>query len=245
MIVQVVAAIAAAGAVLLFPGTGPSDQALGWGALAGLGSVVGTLGLYSGYAVAPLRVAETCSSVLSAVIPGIVGIALGEQLSLFSKIGLCAAIPAITLVVWQPDAPAGQRNYAGVGCGIGAGVGFAMVYIGLDYAGTAAGAWPLVANSSVALLLVAPLSRYLRKSPADWRLAGLPATAAGVAGTAANLLFLFGAGHRQLAIAVVLTALYPSVTVILARIFLAERCSRSQTTGLVIAVAAIALTLTR
>jgi len=218
---------------------------LGWGALAGLGSALGTLGLYSGYATVPIRVAETCSAALSAVIPGIVGVALGEQLPLYSKIGMCAAIPAIALVARQPGAHAGQRNHAGVGYGIGAGVGFAMAFIGLGYAGTAAGAWPLVADSSVALLLVALLSRYLRKSPADWRIAGLPATATGVAGSAANLLFLFGSGHGQLAIVAALTALYSSVTVVLARIFLSERCSRSQTTGLVIAVAAIALTPTR
>jgi hypothetical protein len=47
-IVQVVAVITAPVAVLLFPGAGPSGKALGWGALAGLGSALGTLGLYSG-----------------------------------------------------------------------------------------------------------------------------------------------------------------------------------------------------
>jgi hypothetical protein len=73
---------------------------------------------------------------------------------------MCAAIPTIALVAWQPGAHAGQHNYAGVGYGIGAGVGFAVAIIGLDYADTAAGAWPLVTDSSFALLLPA-IFRYV------------------------------------------------------------------------------------
>ena len=47
--------------------------------------------------------------------------------------------------------------------------------------------------------------------------------AAGVAGGVANLLYLAATGTGQLAIVAVVTALYPSITVLPARITLHER----------------------
>jgi drug/metabolite transporter (DMT)-like permease len=57
----------------------------------------------------------------------------------------------------------------------------------------------------------------------------------------ANLLFLAATGRGQLAVVAVLTALYPAVTVLLARVFLAERWTRLQAVGLLAAAAAIVL----
>jgi uncharacterized membrane protein len=64
--------------------------------------------------------------------------------------------------------------------------------------------------------------------------------AAGVLGGIANLLYLAATGAGQLAIVAVVTALYPAVTILLARVMLHERWSRLQITGLIISALAVA-----
>jgi drug/metabolite transporter (DMT)-like permease len=64
--------------------------------------------------------------------------------------------------------------------------------------------------------------------------------AAGVLGGIANLLYLAATGAGQLAVVAVVTALYPAVTVLLARLTLRERWSRLQIVGLVVSVVAVA-----
>jgi uncharacterized membrane protein len=79
---QTLALITAGIAVLLFPGVGPKPAALEWGALSGLGSGIGTLSLYHGLATGRMTVVATLSGVLAAVVPVIVGLALGNTLGL-------------------------------------------------------------------------------------------------------------------------------------------------------------------
>jgi uncharacterized membrane protein len=64
---------------------------------------------------------------------------------------------------------------------------------------------------------------------------------AGILAAIANLLFLTATGHGELAIVAVLISLYPGCTVILARVVLAERWSRSQAIGLLAALLAVVL----
>lgn len=64
--------------------------------------------------------------------------------------------------------------------------------------------------------------------------------AAGLLGGVANLLYLAATGAGQLAVVAVVTALYPAVTILLARIMLHERWSRLQIIGLIISALAVA-----
>jgi len=140
-----VALLTAAVAVLLFGGVGPRAGALEWGAVSGLGSGLGTLALYRGLSAARMSVVATLSAVLTAVIPVIVGVALGNHLTTANAAGIVIAIPAIALVSWQPRVPTiAARARAGLIYGILAGLGFALLFIALDRAGTHAGAWPLL-----------------------------------------------------------------------------------------------------
>jgi drug/metabolite transporter (DMT)-like permease len=240
VVVQAFGLLAAGAGVLLFPGAGPASHALSWGALSGLGSAAGTLALYRGLSIGAMRVTATCSAVLTAVIPAVVGLLLGDHLSPLAMTGVIIAVPAIALVSWQPRSD--HRGRAGLGHGIVAGAGFALLFIALDRAGTASGAWPLVPGQGVALLLVLPFAFRARLVEGDWRPAVLPTMVAGLLAGTANLLFLAATGQGRLTIVAVLTALYPAVTVLLARILLAERSTRLQATGLLAAAAATALT---
>ena len=240
--VEVVALLTAGVAVVLAPGVGPSPTVLAWGAASGVGTALGTLALYHGFSIARMSVVATLSAVLTAVIPVIVGVMLGNRLALGAEVGIALAIPAIGLISWQPGADVRSPARAGLLFGALAGLGFAVLLIALDRAGTHAGAWPLIPGQLVALLLVAPFAyRGLTPSGRPRRSAVVLALGAGALSGIADLLFLAAVGRGELAIIAVLTSLYPAATVLLARAFLSERWTRIQAGGLLTSLAAIIL----
>jgi uncharacterized membrane protein len=229
-------------AVVLFQGHGPNATALAWGAVSGVGTAVGTLSLYHGLSVARMSTVATLSAVLAAAIPLVIGVLLGNHLTLGSGLGIALAVPAIALISWEPEAEVRRASRAGLLYGSLAGSGFALLFVALDRAGTRAGAWPLVPDQLVALLLFVPfacrgLTGFKRPSRSTLMLTFY----AGGLGAAGNLLFLDATGRGELAIIAVVSSLYPAATVVLARAFLSERWSRMQTTGLLTSLAAIVL----
>ncbi|MBS1676428.1 MAG: DMT family transporter [Actinobacteria bacterium] len=226
-------------AVVFYPGDGISAQVLAWGAASGIGSAGGTFALYRGLGSGEMSVVATLSGLLTAVIPVIVGLATGDSLTALAAIGIVAAIPAIGLVSWQAGGDGGAAG-SGAVWGILAGLGFGLLFVGYDRAGSNAGAWPLVVAEAVAVLVTAgPALIALRSGvPADGR-RGIPLLlAAGLLAGAANLSFIIANHHGELAVVAVLTALYPGFTVILARIVLGERWSSAQKLGLATALLA-------
>lgn len=242
-VAQAVGLATAGVGVLLFPGIGPRTAALELGALSGVGSAIGTLALYHGMTTGRMAIVATLSAVLTAVIPVLAGLLAGERLSALALIGIVLAVPAIGLIAWQPGSPAnGHARPSGAGYGLLSGVGFAVLFIALDRAGTRSGAWPLLPGQAMSLLLVLPFARISERSRrgAD-RNTIILVLATGVVSGGANLLFLAATGHGDLAIVSVLSAMYPAVTVIMARLLLSEKTTARQSLGLIVAAAAIIL----
>jgi drug/metabolite transporter (DMT)-like permease len=255
-------------AVFFYPGDGMSARVLLWGAASGLGSAGGTFALYRGLGGGEMSVVATLSGLLTAVIPVIVGLATGDSLTVLAAVGIVAAIPAIGLVSWAPGADAGEGG-SGAVWGILAGLGFGLLFVGYDRAGSGAGAWPLViAEGTATLLTLGPALLALHRIRGATNLAARPAEpavadaartdaapdgavpdhsslglllAAGLLAGAANLSFIIANHHGELAVVAVLTALYPGFTVILARLVLGERWSSTQKVGLVTALLATLL----
>jgi uncharacterized membrane protein len=239
-IAQTLGLATAAVAVLIYGGDGPRTDVLLWGAASGLGNVGGTLALYQGLAVGRMSVVATLSGLIAAVIPAIVGLILGDGLGTLTALGIIVAIPAIALVSWHPG-PAGGGG-SGARWGILAGLGFALLFIALDQAGTNSGAWPLLAGEAVCVAVVGPWAAgSLPAAVRSMRRPVLVAVAAGFLAAIANLLFLAATGRGELAVVAVLTSLYPGFTVILARVVLSERWSRLQAFGLLAALVAVVL----
>ena len=239
---QSMALITAIVAVLIFPGDGPTAHAVIWGALGGVASGSGALALYHGLSVGRMSVVATLSGLMTAVIPVLFGLAAGDTLSIASAVGIVLAIPAIGLVSWHPGAGEGHGQ-AGALWGFVAGIGFGLLFIALDQAGTESGAWPLVGNQSSSVLVALPVALFaFRRGSVVVTRHGVYLTAvAGVLIGLASLAFLAATHSGELAIVVVLTALYPGFTAILARIFLPERWIRTQQVGLVAALIAVIL----
>jgi drug/metabolite transporter (DMT)-like permease len=232
---------AAAVAVIALAARSPTPHALWWGALSGVGSGVGTVSLFRGLAVAPMSVVAPLSAVLSAALPVVAGLLLGEHLAALAWAGIALAMPAVVLVSLQPGEEQRSRR-TGIVTGVIAGTAFALLFIALDRAGTSAGAWPLLPGQAIATLIVLGWAAPARNRPSQetWSQAWRMGVAAGVLSGIAGLLYLAATGAGQLAIVAVVTALYPAITVVLARLLLHERWSRLQTIGLAVSAIAVA-----
>lgn len=228
--------------VLVLPGVGPRAAALEFGALSGLGSAIGSLSLYHGMTKGRMAVVATLSAVLTAVLPVIFGLILGQRLTLPATIGIAISIPAIALVSWQPATAGTGTHGSGVHWGLLSGAGFALLFIALDRAGTRSGAWPLVPEQAAAFLFVLPFARRVRalRDGISFRNSAL-ILVTGIGSACANLLFLAATGRGDLAVVAVLSAMYPAITVLMARIVLAEKTTIVQSLGLVASAIAVIL----
>jgi drug/metabolite transporter (DMT)-like permease len=236
-----VAALVVSGAAVVAQDVRPQATALLWGALSGVGSGIGTLGLFRGYGRGEMAVAGPLSAVGAAAFPTVVGAALGERLPVVGLVGVLLAFPAIWMMSRAPqeeDMPRGVAR-AGTVDGLVSGAGFGLLFVALGQAGDGSGLWPVVAGEVVAVVLLGAVTAVRRPTwDVDRRWLGI-IVAAGLLSIAANILFFLATHRSLLTVAAVLTSLYPGVTVAMGAIWLDERPDRLQKTGLVLGAVAV------
>lgn len=240
---QVAGLVLLAGAVPLAGGTADT-RAVAWGVVAGLGTTFGTLALYRGLAAGRMNVVAPLSGVGAAALPAVVGVAFGERLGVSAVVGVLVALVAIVLVCSGagPETAAGETPpRLGVPEGVVAGAGFALLFVGLQRAGSDHGLWPVLVSqvSSLSLVVGYGLASGRRLRPERPQL--LAAGAAGLLGITATLLYTLAAGRGLLAVVAVVTSLYPAGTVLLAAAVLRERATPVQVAGLLGSAAAVTL----
>jgi drug/metabolite transporter (DMT)-like permease len=240
----------------------PSPAAFGFGALAGIAGASGLLLYLRALSVGPMGVVAPLSAVVSAGLPLAVGVMGGERLGPVSVLAVVVALVAILL------ATAGTRKDAaastGLLLGLAAGVGFGLFFVGLDATPPDSGLWPLLAGRVVSVTLLAGLvlrhhlplptrSRAVTLAPSESAVSTrrvvrsrtlapvVLMVVSGVFDTSANVLFLAATRLGDLGISAVVVSLYPVVVVLLARVVLGERLSRTQLLSAVLALTASAL----
>ena len=253
--------VAVVGAALPLSGADlPSPQAVAWGSVAGLAGVAGAMALYLGFRHAAFSVAATLSAVGSAGFSVLAGLLLGERPTTLALIGIALALPAIAAVSASAHEPEGEeaagpsppspanpaitgRGWvpAGVSYGLVAGACFALLFIGLNQAGAASGLWPVFCSQVAALVGVGGVAAFT----GDLRLpeagGGRLAAVAGLTGGPGTIFFFLATHHGLLAVAAVITSLYPAVTIMLARVLVGERLTAIRLAGLTLAAASVAL----
>lgn len=130
---------------------------------------------------------------------------------------------------------------AGVGLGLAAGAGFALLFVGLNRAGPAAGVWPVIAGQVAEVIVLVGVLAGTGRALTRLRGAVALPVLTGVSGGGATILYFVATHKGFLAIAAVLTSLYPAVTIGLARVFASERLSATRLAGLVLAGASVTL----
>jgi drug/metabolite transporter (DMT)-like permease len=139
-------------------------------------------------------------------------------------------------------APPGQHRHAvGVGLGLAAGAGFGMFFIGLNEAGSVTDLWPIVISQVAAMVTVtcvAASTRDLHLPPRGARRLSVMTGAIGATGTT---MFFLSTHHGLLAVTAVITALYPAMTILLARVLSGERLTALRIIGLSLAAISVAL----
>ncbi len=235
------------GAVLMalllpaFPGAVTGRVVL-FGVLGGICGLVGVVILYHLMTVAPMNVVSPVTAVLAAFVPVILGVALGERPRALAWIGVAAGLVAVVLVSRTGDEhPAGRVAAPVLLLAALSGLGFGLYFVLLARAGSGSGLWPLLVSRAASAILIIPVAvRRSAVNPVRGRTLGLVA-AAGACDAGANLAFLLAARHGLLALAGVLTSLYPAVTVLLAVGLLREHTTVVQRAGLALAAASVVL----
>lgn len=229
---------------------------LAWGALAGTFGAVGVVVFYRALSAGAMTVVAPVTSVTSAVIPVVVGLASGERPGALSLTGITCALLAIALVSLAPPRPGVVSVVTGrlVGLAVVSGVGFALFFVFLaranDAAGGNPGLWPIGSAQLAALALTAALllgarargragTSVGRRWPRGRTLAW--AAVAGPFDMSANALFLVATRYGDLSLVAPLAALYPVTTVLLALAVDGERLRPLQVVGLVLALGALLL----
>jgi drug/metabolite transporter (DMT)-like permease len=240
--------------LLLLPA--PVDLgSLGWGVLAGLFGAVGVVVFYRALSAGAMTVVAPVTSVTSAAIPVVVGLAGGERPGPLALVGVSCALVAIALVSLAPPHPGVVSVVTRrlVGLAVASGVGFALFFVLLARANVAAGGhaglWPIASAQLAALVLTglllvgararAPRTRSGRPWPRGRVLVWT--AVAGPFDMSANALYLVAVRHGELSLVAPLAALYPVTTVLLALAVDRERLRALQVVGLALALAALLL----
>jgi drug/metabolite transporter (DMT)-like permease len=227
------------------PGGSASLADYGWGALSGVGTGVGVAFLYRAMSQGAMSVVVPVSDVGAVALPVLVGVVLlGERPAALVWVGMAAVLPALWLVSQDTPGSVGERRGAlseGVSSALVAGVGFGLQFLAMAQVDGDSGLWPVVLSRVVSVVVIAGV---LAPYGGRWTMprgAWAAAVTAGAVGTAAIVLYLEATTRQLMAVATVLSSLYPAVPVVLALLFLGERLNRRQGVGLVCAALAIGL----
>ena len=218
----------------------PSGSAAAWAALAGAAGIIALASFYRALAIGTMSVVAPISATAAAV-PVLVGLAEGERPSGVQIAGMAIALAGVILASREPvEEGCPPANRAAIGLALVAAAGFGTFFVGLDRASESADvSWVIVVSRGCSLVLLVVAALAVRPAlPRD-----APSLAVlgmiGVLDLGANGFYALATQEGLLSVVSVLGSLYPAVTVVLARVVLAERVSRVQEVGVLLALAGV------
>ncbi|HEX8816275.1 MAG TPA: DMT family transporter [Terriglobales bacterium] len=190
---------------------------------------------YQALALGRMGITAPVAAVLSAAIPTAFSLATEGMPAPIHLVGFVVAGIGIWLISRSEDGL--QRE--GLGLAVVAGVGFAGFYLCLRQAGQGSALW-IASFSRVGGLTVITMILALQRNFRGLTTAALRwGTLTGCLDSLGTVMFARAAQTGRLDAAVVLSSLYPAVTVLLARLVLHEHFSRWRTIGILAALAAV------
>jgi drug/metabolite transporter (DMT)-like permease len=214
----------------------PGLVSVGWSLLAGAFGGIALVFFYGALARGNMGLIAPVAAVLSAAIPTIVATFSQGVPGTWHVFGFVLAGIGVWLIS-RNEAETGRPE--GLGVAVLAGIGFAGFYLCAHQAGNASAMWVATCSRWGSFLITGSLvlfGRHLRVVPTPVLAI---AVVAGVLDIGGSVAFIRAAQIGRLDVAVVLSSLYPAVTVLLARFFLHEHFSRARTFGMVAALVAV------
>lgn len=215
-----------------FPGVVPLLPAVAGGAA----GVLGLAALYRGFAIGAMGIVAPISAAWP-IAPLAVDAARGIVPSTLQWLGIGLVILGIVALSREGAAIGRSRLSTGTGLALLAALGFGGFIVGLDAGADESANWAVVAarTASVTLALAVALLTSTSLRPGSRGVLPL-IVACGFFDTGANVLVAIASNRIPIGVVAVLGALYPILTVVLARIVLGERLSREKRLGGVVAL---------
>jgi drug/metabolite transporter (DMT)-like permease len=217
----------------------PTFPDIGWAIAAGIGGIVGISCLYRGLAVGRMGVVAPTTGILAATVPVLFGFAVEGVPVPATVLGIVGALAAVVLVTRSPDGGTGRPS--GLGWAVVSGIAIAWFNISIgQFSGDSAFGLLVIIRllQAVVMALLIVLWRQPWRLPAD--ILG-KLVLIGLLDMIGNATFILAAQMGDLAVAVVLSSLYPVVTVVLAIAILREHLSRRHVAGIVLTAVSIVL----
>ncbi len=214
----------------------PTNVSLGWSVIAGAVGGIALVLFYRSLASGNMGLVAPVAAVLGAAIPTLVTTFAVGFPGYRHVFGFILAGVGVWLI---SRTEAGVGRPEGLGMAVLAGIGFAGFYLCIHRAGNGSALWIATCSRFGALAVTGTIvlfGRHLRAVAAP--VLGI-ALVAGILDISGTVVFIRASQIGRLDDAVVLSSLYPAVTVLLARIFLHEHFSRARTIGMVAALAAV------
>lgn len=216
---------------------------IGFGAVSGVMGMLGVLSLYAALAIGRMSVVAPLTAALSGAGPAAYDLLSGSHVGPTGLLGMVLAVVSVIIV----STTTGTVEEHGmppkaVALSVVAGACFATSLISLSLTAAASGFAPLLVARVVGTVGFALAVLVRRKSMVFEASAMRLAVFTGVLDAAANVTMLTAIRIGPLAVAAVVGGLYPVATMLLARVFLAERLKRHQIAGVALALVAVVLT---
>jgi drug/metabolite transporter (DMT)-like permease len=180
---------------------------------------------------------------LAAPVSAVLGAAIPVGFGIFTE-GLPGYIPiagfALALLgIWLISRPDGGRRPQGLALAMISGLGFALFFIFIRQAGNGSALWIAAASRASSLVATGSITLIGRKFSPSYPTGFALALLAGCIDVTGTFLFVRAGQTGRLDTAVILSSLYPALTVLLARFFLKEHFTRWKTVGMIAAIVAV------
>jgi drug/metabolite transporter (DMT)-like permease len=213
----------------------PPRSHLVWAVAAGIAGGVALALFYRALSQGNMGIAAPVGAVLSAGIPTAIGISREG----FPGYLPCAGFGLALLGIWLVSRPEGESRPKGLMLAVAAGIGFALFYIFIKKTGTGDAFWIAAVARTASFAITGTITLAGRRFTPFYvggLWLGLLAGCIDVSGTAC---FVRASQTGRLDTAVVLSSLYPAITVLLARVFLHEKFTLWKAAGILAALVAI------
>jgi drug/metabolite transporter (DMT)-like permease len=215
----------------------PPRAALAWCAAAGAFAGLALVAFYSSLAAGKMGLNAPVAAVLSAAIPTLVGIMTEGAPGKFQLIGIVLA----GVGIWLISGSQGEGKPKGLGLAVLSGLGFAGYFLCTRQAGQGSALWIAGLSRSAAFVTTGLVILIGRKFASIDRRSAAVGMLAGCVDVTGSCFFVRAMQSGRLDTAVVLTSLYPAITVVLASLFLHERFTPWKMAGMAAAIAAVPL----